>query len=349
MPDPERTRQVLRGYRSLTNIKTAASCPQDSRLSLRHACPRQGTFLRRSRRDLRACQLAAGIKLRGSDLALAQITSRWQDSLKLFERFQEECEEKWFTLDLGLIVRALVVFTTGQSRFKTTGTISVERLKEGWEKAKEGMRFSVNFLRSNAGIEDESLLASPMFVITLGFYASHCGYRLTPEDESGLRRWLYIANARGHYSGSSETTLDADLNIISKKGNTSDLLNALKQQVGRLEILPDDLAGRGQQSALFSMAYLAVKGRGAKDWRSQLGLSLTHQGRFHFVQHHHIFPKSLLKKAKYSKSDTNEIANMAFVTGGTNRSLSSKSAQDYLATILAEQGKEALRSPLRAA
>jgi hypothetical protein len=51
-----------------------------------------------------------GIKLRGSDLALAQITSRWQGSLKLFEEFQEECEDNWFTLDLGLLVRALVVF-----------------------------------------------------------------------------------------------------------------------------------------------------------------------------------------------------------------------------------------------
>jgi hypothetical protein len=40
-------------------------------------------------------------------------TSRWRNSLALFEEFQEECEEKWFTLDLGLIVRALVVFTTG--------------------------------------------------------------------------------------------------------------------------------------------------------------------------------------------------------------------------------------------
>ncbi|MBZ0252466.1 MAG: hypothetical protein K8I02_03920 [Candidatus Methylomirabilis sp.] len=35
-----------------------------------------------------------GVKLRGSDLALAQITSRWPTSLQLLEQFQEECEEK---------------------------------------------------------------------------------------------------------------------------------------------------------------------------------------------------------------------------------------------------------------
>jgi hypothetical protein len=285
-----------------------------------------------------------GIKLRGSDLALAQITSRWKDSLKLFEKFQEECEDKWFTLDLGIIVRALVVFTTGQSRFKTVGTIPVERFKTGWDKAKDGIRFAVNFLRANAGIEDESLLASPVFIIMLGYYAMQRQYRLTAEDEAGLRRWLYIANARGHYSGSSETTLDADLNIISRSGSTSDLLEALKQQVGRLEVQPSDLVGRGQRSPLFSMAYLALKARGAKDWRTQLGLSLTHQGRFHFIQHHHIFPKALLKNSNYTKGEVNEIANMAFITGGTNRGISSKPPEKYLAEILNEQGVKALEA-----
>ena len=73
-----------------------------------------------------------GIKLRGSDLALAQVTSRWQGSLKLFEEFQEECEDVGFTIDLGLLVRALVVFATGQSRFKTVGNVAVEKLKSGW-------------------------------------------------------------------------------------------------------------------------------------------------------------------------------------------------------------------------
>jgi hypothetical protein len=285
-----------------------------------------------------------GMKLRGSDLALAQVTSRWKNSLRLFEQFQEECEENWFTLDLGLIVRALVVFTTHQSRFKTVATTPVERFQEGWERAKTGMRFAVSFLRGNAGIEDESLLASPLYLITIGYYAMRRNYRLTREDEAGLRRWLYYANARGHYSGSSETTLDADLNVITRSQGTGDLLNALKQQVGRLEVLPQDLVGRGQRSALLSMAYLALRARGAKDWRTQLGLSLTHQGRLHFIEHHHIFPKAQLKKAGYEKSVTNEIANMAFVTGGTNRSLSSKPAEEYLGFILDGLGFEALEA-----
>lgn len=163
-------------------------------------------------------------------------------------------------------MRALVVFATGQSRFKTVGSISLQRLKDGWTKAKEGLRFSVNFLHANAGIEDESLLSSPLLIIVPGFYASTRNYEPSPEDERGLKQWLYVANARGHFSGSSETTLDADLRIISKGGATPELINVLKLEFGRLEITAEDFIGRNKQNALFATAYLALKARGAKDW-----------------------------------------------------------------------------------
>jgi hypothetical protein len=282
-----------------------------------------------------------GTKLRSSDLATAQITSRWRGSLALFEEFQEECEEKWFTLDLGLIVRALVVFTTGQSRFKTAGTIPVSRLEEGWERAKEGLRFSINFMRANAGVEDESLLSSPLSLISIGYLAQALQYRISPAEDRELRRWFYIANARGHYSGSSETTLDADLAAIDGGGSAPQLLESLRQQIGRFEIEPADVAGRGQRSALFSTAYLALKARGAKDWRTRLALSLTHSGRFHFIEYHHIFPKALLK-GRYDKSEINEMANMAFVSGATNRRMGSTPAERTLAEVRDEQGDRAL-------
>lgn len=282
-----------------------------------------------------------GMKLRGSDLALAQITSRWQNSLKMLEDFQEESEQSWYTLDLGMLVRTLVVFATGQSRFKTVGTTQVAELKRGWEEAKEGLRFAINFLRTNAGIENEKLLSSPLFLIAVAYFGSRKRFKLTSPEASALRSWVYIASARGHYSGSSETTLDSDLSIIREGG---DLKAAAELQLGRLHVDAADLVGRGKRSALFPMAYLALKAKGAKDWRSQLELSLSHQGRDHCIEYHHIFPKKSLKEAGYEADQINEIANMAFIAGGTNRSLSSKLSSDYLEEILQKNGKEALEA-----
>jgi hypothetical protein len=70
-----------------------------------------------------------GAKLRGSDLALAQITARWRNSLKTFQGFQEKCEKLGFELDLGLFLKNLVAFATGQSRFLTVGNLAQKQLK----------------------------------------------------------------------------------------------------------------------------------------------------------------------------------------------------------------------------
>jgi hypothetical protein len=284
-----------------------------------------------------------GVKLRGSDLALALITAKWPKSLQVLERFIDECDERtWFTLDLGLLARAIVVFATRQSRFRTVSALSRGQLEEGWAQAKKGLEFAVNFLRSNAGIEDESLLSSPLFLIPIAVCSQLKSERHSPEDERHLLRWLYLGNARGHYSGSSETTLDADLSLLFKRQDPACLIAPLEAQFGRLHIEPSDFEGRGIRSALFSTAYLAMKDLGAKDWFTGLGLALTHQGRCHFIQFHHIFAKALLQEHEYEKSEINEIANMAFIAGRTNQRISRKAPLDYLPAIIQERGEATL-------
>ena len=285
-----------------------------------------------------------GAKLRSSDLALAQITSRWQNLLKELEAFQEECEQSWFTIDLGQFVRAIVVFATKQCLFHSVASTPVDKLKEGWAEAKEGLRYAIDFMRANVGIEDESLLSSPMFLHSLAAIIRVKNNQLTREEQHQLLHWLLVANARGRYSrGSTETLLNEDLNIIFRTGDLSALLERVRQQFGRLTIEPADLVGRGANSPLFSLAYLALKHAGAKDWHSGLGLSLAHQGKLHFIQWHHIIPKSLLKK-DYETGEINEIANMAFITGETNRRISNKEPAIYLREIVAKQGSQALEA-----
>lgn len=284
-----------------------------------------------------------GAKLRSSDLALAQMTSRWPNLLKQLEEFQEECERVWFTIDLGQLVRSIVVFATKQCLFRTVASTPIERLKAGWEEAKEGLRFAVNFLRTNAGIEDESLLSSPMFIHVLAAISRVKENRLTQAEQQYLFHWLLIANARGRYSrGSTETLLNEDLAIIFRSGDISALLEPVQRQFGRLHIEANDLASRGANSPLFSLSYLALKDNGAKDWFSGLGLSLTHQGKMHFIQWHHIFPKSLLRERGFETGEINEIANMAFITGQSNRRISNKAPAEYLSDIVSKQGKETL-------
>jgi hypothetical protein len=286
-----------------------------------------------------------GAKLRGSDLALAQITARWPNSLRKLEDFMEECESRsWFTLDTSLLVRLIVVFSTQQCRFKTVGSIPLNTLEDSWKRTQQGINFAINFLRTNADIEDESLLSSVFLVIPIAVYGDLRKYVISLEEQRALLQWLYLANCRGHYSMSSESTLDADLSVLFRGRTFNDLLEPLLRKYGRLHIEANDFTGRGERNPLFSITYLALKHAGAKDWKTGLGLSLTHQGHLHYIEYHHIFPKSLLREAKYEKTEINEIANMAFISGRTNRTISNKAPCEYFPKIIQDRGADALSS-----
>lgn len=282
-----------------------------------------------------------GAKLRSSDLALAQITAKWRHSLETFQTFQKECAELGFDLELGLHLKNLIAFATGQSRFKTVAALPVDTLKKGWSESGEGMHYAMNFLKSNVGIESTALLSSPFLMITLAYFGHARGYKISPEEEVQLRYWTLIANAKGRYSrGSSESLLDQDLSTIKKGGTVQDLIDRLRQQVGRLDITGEELEGRNQRSALFKTMFLAFRAVSAKDWHSNLMIALDHSGVQHRLQFHHIFPKAQLK-ASYTSREADDISNLAFIGGKTNRTISDKAPANYLAKLVEQHGRNA--------
>ena len=279
-----------------------------------------------------------GAKLRSSDLALAQITAKWRNSLKVFQEFQNKCSKLGFELDLGLLLKNLVVFATGQSRFLTVGNLSLETLQRNWKISCEGMEFALNFLKANVGIDSPTLLSSPFIIITLAYYAYLNNYNIKSEESRLLGYWVLIGNAKGRYSrGSSETILDQDLTTLKQNEGVQALIERLRSQVGLLNISSAELEGRNQRSALFKTMFLAFQKAGAHDWRSNLKISLDHSGAQHRLQFHHIFPKAILK-GKYSTREADDISNLCFISGRTNRQISDKIPIEYFPELINNSG-----------
>ena len=285
-----------------------------------------------------------GAKLRSSDLALAQITAKWRGALKTFQEFQKQCHEEGFDVDLGLHLKNLVAFATKQSRFLTVGNLPSDTLQRAWRECVPGMEFAVNFLKSNAGIDSPALLSSPFLLVALAYYGHVRNYTIGASEAQTLRHWALLANAKGRYSrGSSETLLDQDLATVRDGGGATDLLDRLRLQVGRLDIAPEELEGRNQRSALFKTMFLAFRDAGARDWRSNLAIALDHRGLTHKLQFHHIFPKALLK-SHYNSREADDIANLAFIGGRTNRQISDKAPIKYFPGLIEKAGDSAFEA-----
>lgn len=277
-----------------------------------------------------------GAKLRSSDLALAQITAKWRNSLAEFQSFQQSCAQLGFDLDLGIHLKNMVAFATGQSRFQTVGGLGVDALQAAWKECRRGMEFALNFMRSNAGVTSPALLSSPFILIAIAYFGHKREYALTPDESARLRYWTLVANAKGRFSrGSSETILDQDLASLRQGGGTREMIDRLRLQFGRLDITPEELEGRNQRSALFKTMFLAFRAAKATDWRSSLQISLDHKGVQDRLQFHHIFPKALLRAAGRAPREADDIANLSFISGKTNRQISDQAPAKYLAKYIA--------------
>lgn len=281
-----------------------------------------------------------GAKLRSSDLALAQITAKWNGSLALFTEYQAQLSSRGFDLDLGIHLKTLVSLITGQSRFLTVGSLSRAQLEDGWKRTQRALNFAVDFAKSNLHVDSPTLLSSPFLLITLAYWADQRGYRSDIADAQGFSQWFLTANAKGRYSrGSSETFLDQDLAALRGDGGGTALTQRLIQQVGRLNFTPADLAGRTARSGAFKTMFLAFRANGAQDWTTGLKISPKHADKADKIEFHHIFPKAYMRKARPDLDPrlVDDIANLAFIGAKTNKEINAHAPKDYAAWFSAEQ------------
>lgn len=76
---------------------------------------------------------------------------------------------------------------------------------------------------------------------------------------------------------------------------------------------------------------------GARDLRSGLELRQHLLGQHASLEIHHLFPKALLFRHHYGRPERNALANFAFLTLGTNRSLGNRPPHQYLPECEARQ------------
>lgn len=290
-----------------------------------------------------------GSKLRKSDLALAQVTSRWDGSMELFSILSEECRKKGHELDEGFLIKCLMSVSTGQSRFKNISNTPIRQIQDSWEKTKMSLQFVIDFLKNNAGVETAEILPAKSLIIPLVCIAAKHDCRFPPSLERVAVRWFYAALMWGRYSkGSTETILDEDLGLINDYEHPIEhMMEKIRLQSGRLEVKGEDLAGSTVKGSFFSMMYILARNANAKDWDSGLVIrSDTNNG----WKYKPIFDKRVLKDSLQKKYDnvkkirrlSSEIANMVFIDKYNNQK--DVKPEEYLVDVVKTRGKDVLKS-----
>lgn len=283
-----------------------------------------------------------GTKLSDAELALAHITGKWSEARRVMKSKMEQLKNRRFDFDLTFMVRALTGVVKHRALYETIHGVPEDELKAGWEKLSKILDYLVSILPGRAYIHStDDLNTSNVLVPVVVYLAQHQMRFNSDEDLRRCIHWLYAASMWSRYSGQTTNRLDHDLSLIQRRPNPwPELVDAIIDQRGRIEVKPSDFEGRSIRNPMYRMSYVVVKSNEAVDWFNGSPLDEPH-GSAYKIHNHHIFPSSLLysEEGGYSSDNhlhkklVNEIANRAFLTGDSNVSLGNTPPFEYLPEV----------------
>ncbi|MEU4235500.1 DUF262 domain-containing protein [Nonomuraea sp. NPDC026600] len=278
----------------------------------------------------------SGRPLKTSDLALATLSARWHGIVAKLETEADYWASRHYgDLDVTFLTRALTgtVLGRGLSTWSHSRLVAAsdDELERGWATVQRGLRHLVQLLKENLKITSSALIPSHMALLPLiVLLGERPDTPLDNDTRDGILYWFLLANLRNRYSGSTDTRLGQDIPAVREPEPVKKLLTNLGVVGAHIEVTPQDLVGKTRESAYFTLSYLVAKNAGAHDWWYGTEISAIAEGAVK-LEHHHIHPQATLKNhsKKYGKTEINDLANLAFISGKANRVISDRSPSVY--------------------
>jgi hypothetical protein len=280
-----------------------------------------------------------GTKLSKGDLVLGSMAARWSGGRDAIEEFEAQLRASGWPVNREVLLRVTSVLALGSpNHIRLLDLTTEDEWVAGWEQTRSAVTQAVDFLRGDAGIATSSLLPSVYTLLVPSVYMHDFGGNFPPAGAKELARWVLLAAAFGHYSGSLETTLASDVNML--RGEHEDrlhMLEALSREAQEprtpgARLTAADLEGKGNRSPLLKLLQLRAIQIGAQSWLSNRAINYDPQHNGLAVEVHHVFPKAWLKSHDLQEhSEQETIANFAFLSKWDNIRIGADDPASYLA------------------
>lgn len=276
---------------------------------------------------------SGGTKLSKGDLALARICAIRPEAREDLRAAIARWRHAGFDFTLDWFLRCINVVVTGEARFEALKNVSAEDFGVGMKKAAHAIDFLLNLLSTRLGLDHDRVLLGRYGIPAMVRLVTDKGGSLTDATEQNdLLFWYVHQAAWGRYSGSTETMLDRDLAAIDA-GGIEGLIRELEQFRGSLTVRPEDFDTQTVGSRFYPILYMLTRVNDARDFVTGMPLSAHLLGKGSRLEVHHLFPKAVLYEAGYDRKQVNAVANFAFLTGESNRTLGKRAPTDYFPKV----------------
>ena len=217
---------------------------------------------------------------------------------------------------LEWLLRCVNAVVTGEALFTALRDVDIPTLQEGLNQAEKSVDTLINLIASRLGLDHDRVLGSRYsFPIMARYLTQRGGYVPNPRERDKLLYWYIHTFLWGRYTGSTESALNQDLNLMDEMDGALDrLINQLRQNRGDLRIQANDFVGWSRGARFYPLLYMLTRVCHSRDWDTGVELSKHMLGHLSSLALHHIFPKSVLYDYGYSQSEVNALANFTFLT-----------------------------------
>ena len=290
-----------------------------------------------------------GTHLSDAELALAHMSAQWPHIRRHMKAKQNQLADRGFNFNLNFYVKTMIGTITETMTYENVYDIRRDRLEREWEMLAEEdgiFDYVVNVLENDAHIPSSEYINTRDVLIPFIVFLRQRDKQISHEEKVGFLRWIYAAMMWSRYSGSADSRVEHDIALLDSENPTELLMQEIRDDRGRIEVEPSDLAGRGKRTRRFyNMLHIVTRANDPVDWKTGAPLKGTYS-----LESHHIFPKSELYDERFDGNNSehrklvNEIANRAFLTPETNRNIiRDRPPSEYLPEV-ADDYPKALQS-----
>jgi len=277
---------------------------------------------------------SGGTTLSKGDLALAKVCAGWPEARAQLNAELKRWRESGYNFKIELLLRSITTTLTGEAMFSALGSVESQTFQDGLRATAGHIDTVLNLIGSRLGLDHGRVLGGRYALPLMTRYLEKCGGIIAdPSERDKLLYWYVHSFLWGRYSGSTETVLNQDLAAIEETdGGLDRLIEMLRSNRSDLRFQPTDFKGWSRGARFYPLLYMLTRVWQALDWETGVELKGHLLGNLSSLELHHIFPKALLYKAGYERSEVNALANFTFLTKQTNLRVSDKDPSVYLAS-----------------
>ena len=157
---------------------------------------------------------SGGTKLSKGDLALAKICAEWPQARDQMKQILKDWERAGFHFNLDWLLRSINTIITGEAKFLYLHDVDTDRVQDGLKRATKAINKLLHLIGGRLGLDHDRVLFGRYAIPVMAHYLDKRGGQLDAVERDRLLFWFVQAAMWGRFSGSTESVIDQELNVL---------------------------------------------------------------------------------------------------------------------------------------